>query len=52
MTALLLLLLLALLAFALACVPRAAALPWLPIGLGLWVLAELLGAGGVGALGD
>jgi len=47
-----LLLLLALLAFALACIPRAAGLPWLPVRLGLWVLAELLGAGGVGALGD
>jgi len=47
-----LLLFLALLAFVLACVPRAAGLPWLPVGLGLWVPAELLGAGGVGALGD
>ena len=47
-----LLLLLALLAFALACVPRAAGLPWVAIGLGLRVLTELLGAGGVGALGD
>lgn len=28
------------------------ALPWVPIGLGLWVGAELLGAGGVGAFGD
>jgi hypothetical protein len=47
-----LLLFLALLAFVLACIPRAAGFPWLPIGLGLWVLAELLGAGGLGALGD
>lgn len=47
-----LLLFLALLAFILACLPRFNVAPWVPIGLALWVGAELLGAGGIGALGD